>query len=235
MCKSISEGGQRCAAHTRPRYEAAAFGTLEWDEAAAAFASTPTGRKELEAARRAARTAGDTERVVAIERALHFGEQQREVAAATKVAIDQARAEERAARDSDSIRGREVREAEERQARYQANYDYGRFLPEYIGNELVYDPCVHDGRTHTRRGSTYDPKAEALLDDFNSFDFGRDPDAIEAEEQARTERLAQLSDDHPVFIHRLTDEGRALYDQAVAGGVSAQEAHLRAWRKHGYT
>jgi hypothetical protein len=47
MCKSRAEGGQRCAAHTRPAYESAVFGTNEWDDAAAQFASTPTGNREL--------------------------------------------------------------------------------------------------------------------------------------------------------------------------------------------
>lgn len=233
MCKSISEGGQRCAAHTRPKYEAAAFGTIEWDEAAAAFASTPTGRKELEAAHRDARAAGDTERVVAVERALHFGEQQREVATATKAAIDQARAEERAARDADSIRGREVREAEEREACYQANCDYGRFLPEYIGNELVFDPYVHNGRTHRRQGSPRDPGMEARLDDFNWFDF-RSPAVIEAEMEERRESLAEVPEDATAFTERLTDEGHALYVEAVAAGTPPHLAHRHAWRRYGY-
>lgn len=54
MCKTISEGGQRCAAHTRTAYEAAIYGTPEWDKAAAEFASTPKGRTELLLARQAA-------------------------------------------------------------------------------------------------------------------------------------------------------------------------------------
>lgn len=49
MCKPIAEGGQRCAGHTRPAYEAAAVGTPEWDKAAAEYASTPTGHDELSA------------------------------------------------------------------------------------------------------------------------------------------------------------------------------------------
>lgn len=48
MCKPVAEGGQRCAAHTRPAYEAATPGTPEWDDAAAAYASTPTGSRELQ-------------------------------------------------------------------------------------------------------------------------------------------------------------------------------------------
>lgn len=47
MCTTISKGGQRCASHARPAYEAATLGTPEWDAAAAEFASTPTGRSEI--------------------------------------------------------------------------------------------------------------------------------------------------------------------------------------------
>ena len=56
MCRSQSEGGQRCAGHTRGPYEAAKFGTEEWHKAAANFASTPTGQKELEKVWSAARS-----------------------------------------------------------------------------------------------------------------------------------------------------------------------------------
>lgn len=48
MCRSTAEGGQRCAAHTRPGYLAATFGTSEWDEAAADYASTPEGTRVLQ-------------------------------------------------------------------------------------------------------------------------------------------------------------------------------------------
>lgn len=47
MCKPVSEGGQRCAAHTRPAYQAATPGTSAWDDAAAAYASTPAGSVDL--------------------------------------------------------------------------------------------------------------------------------------------------------------------------------------------
>lgn len=49
MCRSTVEGGQRCASHTRPAFESAAPGTVEWDAAAAQYASCPTGRADLEA------------------------------------------------------------------------------------------------------------------------------------------------------------------------------------------
>jgi hypothetical protein len=49
MCKSVVEGGQRCAAHTRGAYEAAIPLTGAWESAAAEYASTPSGRSALEA------------------------------------------------------------------------------------------------------------------------------------------------------------------------------------------
>lgn len=77
----MAEGGQRCAAHTRARYQAAAPGTSEWDDAAAQHASTLGGRKELQQALAAQRTtdpAGTSERTAALETALRRGEQLRE-------------------------------------------------------------------------------------------------------------------------------------------------------------
>lgn len=41
MCQSLAHGGQRCAAYARPRYQSAPFGTPDWDDAAATYASTP--------------------------------------------------------------------------------------------------------------------------------------------------------------------------------------------------
>lgn len=75
MCKSLAEGGQRCAAHTRQRLERAAvnlrtaaeagefadFGVARqsWENAAAEYASTPTGREALADQAVAARAASD--------------------------------------------------------------------------------------------------------------------------------------------------------------------------------
>lgn len=80
MCRSQAEGGARCASHTRPAYQAAHFGTPEWDEAAAAYASTPTGRMELLGSKAAAEEARDVASVVAFEHALTQGERMREKA-----------------------------------------------------------------------------------------------------------------------------------------------------------
>lgn len=80
MCRSQAEGGARCASHTRPAYQEAHFGTPAWDEAAAAYASTPTGRMELLGSKAAAEEARDVASVVAFEHALAQGERIREKA-----------------------------------------------------------------------------------------------------------------------------------------------------------
>lgn len=90
MCTSQAEGGIRCAAHTRPRYQSAAFGTPEWDEAAAAYASTPTGRMELASSLAAAEAAEDIRSAVAFEHALREGQRLRERAEEVRTALDAA-------------------------------------------------------------------------------------------------------------------------------------------------
>lgn len=143
MCKSISEGGQRCAAHTRPKYEAAAFGTVAWDEAAAAYGSTPSGRKMLEAERQRASADGDADRAIAFERAIRFGNQQREVAKATRAAIEEAR---RADQDRSTT-------PSAAHSRYNDNAALGRYRYEYDDNHnLVFDPYDDDG-TNAPRGN----------------------------------------------------------------------------------
>lgn len=47
MCKSSRQGGQRCAAHTRARYESVSFESPAWDKAASEYASTPEGEARL--------------------------------------------------------------------------------------------------------------------------------------------------------------------------------------------
>lgn len=50
MCKSLADGGQRCAAHTRRAFERASMYSGEkWDEAAAQYASTREGQEVLQA------------------------------------------------------------------------------------------------------------------------------------------------------------------------------------------
>lgn len=87
MCRSLAEGGQRCAAHTRPAYQTAAFGTPDWDRAAAQYASTPTGRMELMSSMAAAEAADDVQSAVAFDAALREGERLRERATMTAEAV----------------------------------------------------------------------------------------------------------------------------------------------------
>jgi gamma-glutamylcyclotransferase (GGCT)/AIG2-like uncharacterized protein YtfP len=87
MCKPISEGGQRCAAHTRPKFQAAVAGTQAWDDAAADHASTRTGHDELLHLFWAAEEAGDVEQMVALETAMKRGQQIRDANEAAAEAI----------------------------------------------------------------------------------------------------------------------------------------------------
>ena len=87
MCRSLAEDGQRCAAHTRPAYQTAAFGTPDWDRAAAQYASTPTGRMELMSSMAAAEAADDVQSAVAFDAALREGERLRERSAMTAEAV----------------------------------------------------------------------------------------------------------------------------------------------------
>lgn len=83
MCRSVLEGGLRCAAHTRPAFQAATPGTREWDTAAAAYASTREGAARLSEERDAADIAGNVERATALNTALTAGARNREIAVAT--------------------------------------------------------------------------------------------------------------------------------------------------------
>lgn len=74
VCKSQADGGKRCAAHTRPRFEAATFGTSEWDEAAAEFARTKAGREVVTQVALAALRERDIDRACAAQAALDVAE-----------------------------------------------------------------------------------------------------------------------------------------------------------------
>ena len=93
MCRSFAEGGARCATHTRPAYQTATFGTPEWDQAAAAYASTPTGRVELAGSLAAAEAAEDIASVVAYEHAIREGQRLREKAELFRAELEQRTAE----------------------------------------------------------------------------------------------------------------------------------------------
>lgn len=70
MCQSQAEGGKRCASHTRPKFEAATFGTPEWDEAATEYARTKQGNARLTAMVLGSVAERDWERAAAAEKAL---------------------------------------------------------------------------------------------------------------------------------------------------------------------
>lgn len=73
MCKAISEGGQRCAAHTRSHYLTAQPGTPEWDDAAVNYASTPEGLQKITDDGNAATDHGNYEFAIACESAVERG------------------------------------------------------------------------------------------------------------------------------------------------------------------
>lgn len=90
MCQSKAEGGRRCAAHTRPRYQAATFGTAEWDAAASDYAATREGEAVLTDALVQAQTRNDIEREIGIETALAAGARQRRASNAAAHEVAQA-------------------------------------------------------------------------------------------------------------------------------------------------
>lgn len=73
VCRSAYDGGQRCAASTRPAYEATTFGTPAWDEAAVEHASTPAGAGALTRALTEAIASDDLHRAAALSTALRRG------------------------------------------------------------------------------------------------------------------------------------------------------------------
>lgn len=101
MCKAITDGGQRCAAHTRPAYEAAAPNTPVWDRAAADYASTPTGAAVLTSDWQAAQrlsalhpTLVNIAAEMALRQALTRGDQIREANQCTAATLTQSVADE---------------------------------------------------------------------------------------------------------------------------------------------
>ena len=107
MCKTLTEGGKRCAAHTRPRYEAAQFGTAEWDRSAAEYAATPSGNRALRVERAEAEAAADLERTIALDHAITEGRHIAATAQAVRDALtsNAASTAERFAGVEDSLRG----------------------------------------------------------------------------------------------------------------------------------
>lgn len=78
MCDAIGDGGQRCASHTRPKFQQATAGSPEWDEAAADYAATPSGHAELDALLADAAAARDLHLEMALRTALRVGQARRD-------------------------------------------------------------------------------------------------------------------------------------------------------------
>lgn len=101
MCDSNAEGGLRCASHTRPRYRGATPGTQEWDAAAADYAATPIGRRELEAMLEKVLAAGTTEIEAALRLALRVGQARRDTYLEVRGTVATVRERLRAAKGDD--------------------------------------------------------------------------------------------------------------------------------------
>ncbi len=74
MCKPASEGGQRCAAHSRPRYQRTPRTSPDWPNVARDYASTPEGHDRLTAEAEEARALGEYDREADLRAALLRGE-----------------------------------------------------------------------------------------------------------------------------------------------------------------
>ena len=103
MCKSKDEGGQRCAAHTRPRFEAATPGTPEWDSAATEYASTPQGHDALRENAEIAELSGQEDEAAALRAARKRGEALREANAESARPIDKAKKRVRLQDDLETV------------------------------------------------------------------------------------------------------------------------------------
>lgn len=78
MCKSHAEGGQRCAASTRAKYEATPSTSPEWEQVAAEYASTREGHDRLKEQAHEARYNRDYDMEARLLRARFLGASLRE-------------------------------------------------------------------------------------------------------------------------------------------------------------
>jgi predicted nucleotidyltransferase component of viral defense system len=74
MCRPVSEGGQRCAAHSRPRYERIQQSDPAWLDVARDYASTPEGHAHVTREANEAREIGDLESEALLRMTLLRGE-----------------------------------------------------------------------------------------------------------------------------------------------------------------
>ena len=124
MCKSITEGGQRCAAHTRPAYEATPRTDPKWDDVAAAYASTREGHERLTQELADAKAAGLSTKIAQLRNALTRGETMREANGAAKDAIARADLSNRAPDDIDGELARIYGEVGTAQSRRDSDFAY---------------------------------------------------------------------------------------------------------------
>lgn len=115
MCQSQADGGQRCAAGTRPEFEkqwAERPGSAEFDRAAIEHATTATGYHEVLAKASEVRTSYGRERIIALaERGLAERERRGNINAAVAFELEKVRERQQAER---AARVRRVRESAQR-------------------------------------------------------------------------------------------------------------------------
>lgn len=78
MGRPLSEGGKRCAAHTRLRYERTPATSLDWPDVARDYASTPEGRERITLEADEAADMGDRQTEVLLRAAVMRGDTVRE-------------------------------------------------------------------------------------------------------------------------------------------------------------
>lgn len=91
MCKSTSDGGQRCAAHTRSRYQKTSPANPEWDTIAAEYASTPEGAQALRTQLSQHETQSNPRAIARLTSAIEHGQVIRESNQAAAAAVIAAR------------------------------------------------------------------------------------------------------------------------------------------------
>ena len=89
VCKSITDGGQRCAAHTRPVFERTGLDDPRWPEAAANYASTRAGREAITEMAHEAALVSDFQYEAMLLTAVRHGDTKRQVGQDVKVRLAQ--------------------------------------------------------------------------------------------------------------------------------------------------
>lgn len=104
MCRSAVDGGQRCAAHTRARYQALSVDDVPaYDRAAAEYASTPEGATTLTRDAQTARDRSDFEHEARLRSAITLGTAARAANRETAARVAALNAELRTEAELDAI------------------------------------------------------------------------------------------------------------------------------------